>query len=527
MTLPYVRDTDPLNAGNRPGDGPLRPGGQSVESIPLTDANLPSTLSQAAKRQMPALAMMRTLWGGTQAVRAKSTDYLPMAPAESSTNYHIRLARSVFFNAVKHTVKGLVGMVMRRDPVFSDDVPEQIKAHLENIDNAGTHVDVFIAEILQDDLLAGHAAIFVEFPNTGGVQRHDEETIAAAPIRPYWIPIKKDNICSWRTTVENGITLLTQIVLKECTMVPDGDFGETEQTRYRVLYRQNGVVGFYLLQVTDRRSVIIVDDGIYTTQTEIPIAEIPSSDRKSLFESDPPLLDLGYLNVAHYQKWSDLATSEHKTCVPIFVRKGFVAPVDASGNQVVVGPDDGLDLPTEGDAMYVSHDGQSLDACRTSIRDLESNMATIGLSMLSSEKRVAETAEAKRIDKSASDSALARTARGVQDGIEKALYFHARYLNMPTGGSVTINRDFESLMMDPAMITALSGMVRDGQLTTETMWKQLQAGNVLPDDFDADEESAALEVEAELRSQKAVDIAGAQPGLQQKPATPVVMEDAA
>jgi hypothetical protein len=498
----YARLADPLDSANKPGDGPLRVGGNSTLGLPATAANLPSTLSPSAKRQLPAVLMLRDLVEGAEQVRARGPVYLPQSPGEAPNNYNDRLDRSVFFEFIGDTIEGMTGMVFRKDPVLGDDVPPQVVEQWENLDNAGTSGDVLIREIFQDAITAGHAAILVEFPATRGLQSlRDEQGDGQGeyPIRPYWVPIKKENILSWRTSVEQGVTVLRQIVLKECSYVPDGAYGEQEQTRYRVFYNEAGVVGFTLLEVLQSRVVVEVDRGTYPTQPTIPIVEVRTSGRRGLFDSRPPLQGLGYLNVAHYQQWSDQATSIHKTCVPIFVRIGFEAPVDGQGNRVTLGPDSGLDLPISGDAKYVSHDGASLGSVKASIDDLVAQIATLGLSMLASEKRVAETATAKRIDKSATDSALAVTARGMQDAVEQALLIHARYLNVDDGGSVEINRDYENLTLDAQQIGALSALVVNGHLTIETLWKMLAAGNVLPDDFTPDDEKAALDAEAELK----------------------------
>jgi hypothetical protein len=493
----YARLADSQSSANKPGDGPLRIGGASPAALPATASDLPSTPSASAKKQAPAVVQVRDLVEGAERVRMRGPVYLPKAPSETINNYNDRLDRSVFFEFFGDTVEGLTGMVFRADPVLGDDVPPIIAEHWENIDNAGTHGDVFCRFLFQDALTAGHDAILVEFPSTGGMQSAGAE-MGPYAIRPYWVPIKKENILSWRVVVKNGISVLTQVVLKECTMVPEGAYGEREQERYRVLYNENGVVGFRLEEVLPNRVVIEVDQGTYPTQVEIPIVEVPTSGRRGLFDSKPPLAGLGYLNIAHYQQWSDQATSIHKTCVPIFVRVGFEAPFDGQGNAVTLGPDAGLDLPLNGSAMYVSHDGASLGAVKASLDDLVAQIATLGMSMLASEKRAAETATAKRIDKSATDSALAVTARGLQDAVERALGFHARYLKLPSGGSITINRDFEQLVLDTQQIGALSALVVNGHLTVETLWKMLAAGHVLPDDFSDDEEKAALDAEAEL-----------------------------
>ncbi len=497
MSIQYPT-TDITNIGNQPGDGPLRAGGQSIGLPQSRDADLPSTQSMAVEKQMHALTIVRDLDSGPEAVREKKQTYLPRDPGESAASYEDRLQRSVFFNVFGHTVEGLVGQVFRRDPVIGDDVPPLMVTQLENVDLVGSHFDVFARERLNDAMVAGHCAILVEFPKTGGAQNSKQEM---TEIRPYWVPIQKDDIVRWRTVNENGVIVLTQLVIRECTVVPDGEFGEAEQVRYRVFYRANGVVGFRLLQINKDKTVTMVDEGTYPTQLEIPISEIATSGRKSLFESTPPLVDLAYLNVAHYQQYSDYVNSIHKTCVPVFATVGMADPVDNNGNAVplVLGPNTALNLPVGGSAMYISHSGQSLASVKQALDDLKSDMGTLGLSMLSPSKRSAETAQAKRLDKATEDSALAVTARGLQDGLERALGFHARYLRLDTGGSVAINRDFDEQSMQADMLTAWTGAVTNAGIPARYMITDMQEGGLIDGGEDVDEIVAEMEANAQAK----------------------------
>jgi len=467
ITIPT---TDVTNRGNKPGDGPLRAGGVEGSRI-LQPKDLPSTRSPSSERQEAATLMMRDLWEGTHAMRAAAQQYLPQAPGETSAAYQDRLSRAVFFNATRRTVEGLAGLVFQKDPALKDDVPKLIRGdeavvgHWENIDGEGTHGDVFARDLLQDSLLVGHTAILVDFPKTGGRLNRAEE--AALGVRPYWVAIRKEDILSWRTDQVGGARVLTQLVLRETRQVPVGEFGETAETLYRVFYRdERGLVGFRLLGVTKEQSVVLVDEGTYPTLTEIPVAEVKTSGARSMFDSDPPLLDLGYLNVAHYQQWSDYAYAIHKTNVPFLFGKGLASVYDEAGkkiDKIVVGPNTSiLDEGQQADMKYVAHDGASLGESRQALEDLKNDMGTLGLAMLAPQKRVAETAEAKRLDKSVSDSALAVAARALQDALERALGFHAQYLRLEDGGSVTINRDFEALLMEASVMTAFAALVDKG-----------------------------------------------------------------
>lgn len=489
--------TDITDQGNRPGDGPLRAGGKPAPQglTASTEANLPSTLSKSAARQRKGLELVRDVSAGTEKIRDRTIVYLPQAPGEHPIVYRSRLLRSVFFNVFAHTIEGLVGQVFRRDPILGDDVPPVIAGtdtqpgHWENIDLAGTHGDVFCRDLLQDSLTSGHAAILVDFPVTGGTQRADQEQQG---IRPYWVPILKDNILSWRTTVEHGRTILTQLVLRECQTVPDGEFGDMDQTQYRVLYRDSSgvtpIAGFRLLRITDDKRIIEVASGLYGNQDEIPVAEIATSGRVSLFESAPPLLDLAYVNVVHYQTLSDYLTSVHMTCVPLLTLIAF-DDVGGDAGQVVVGPSSVLTSSNPlAKAAYVSHDGRALGEVKQALDDLKSDMGTLGLSMLSPSKRTAETAQAKRLDKATEDSALAVTARGLQDGIERALGFHGRYLDgKPEGGSVTINKEFDTQQMEATLLTAWTQAVATAGVPERLMLKAMQIGELISPDEDIDD----------------------------------------
>lgn len=519
---------DPLDFGNAPdSDGPLRPGG--VPGEPVSEkSNLPSTLSPSAEKQRDALVLVRDLAGGPERVRECGQTYLPKAPGEDPTNYKNRLARSVYLNAFAQTIEGLTGFVFRRDPVLDEDVPPQIVEHWENIDNAGTHGDVFARERLQDVLTAGHGAILVDYANTNGqvLSMADEKGL-----RPYWVPVLKDNILSWRTTVENGQTVLTQVVLRECTSITEGAFGEKEKIQYRVLYRDpesSPPVGYHLLEITKDKRLIEVESGYYRNQTLIPLSEIPSSGRKGIFDSRPPLADLAHLNVAHYQQWSDYAWILHLQ-VPVLFGAGFPSEYNEDGTPkpaLVIGGNNAVITANENAKLaYVSPDGAALGEAQKSLDDLKRDMAVMGLSMLSPDKKAQDnsTATARRIDKASSDSSLSVTARGLQDALERCLKFHANYLKLPEGGSIKINRDFENLTLTPQEIASLAALVASGDLSQETMWSMLQEGNVLPSDFDADDERAKIAADAATKA--AVNEAnGLNPdgsAKQQPPAVPV------
>lgn len=518
--MPLALLPDPTNIGNAPGDGPLRAGGQNLPGLTRPDDDLPSTLSHAAKQQREALTLVRDLWRGNERIKDKGETYLPRAPREPAEAYVVRLKRAALYNVFRNTIVGLTGFLFREPPKLGDDVPAQLQADWENLDNAGTHGDVFARDIAADAMCAGHAAILVEYPRTTPAPNAKAEQ----GTRPYWVPLTKDQLVSWRTAVEDGRLVLTQLVVEECQHVPRGAFGETEQKRYRVFQRNRATptappaVTWQLLEVTEDKQVLVVGEGAYPTQEEIPVAEVVTPGKISLFCSEPPFIDLAHLNLAHYRQWSDYDTSIHKTCVPLLFTAGF-GLTDAEGTEQVVGPNTALDArDPQAKAEYVTHDGAALDQCRQSLTDLENRMAALGLAALATQKRAAETATAKELDKGATDAALAVCGRGIEDALERALGFHARYYRLPSGGSVEVNTNFADLTMAPEVMSAWASLATALSLPARVVIEALITGGRLPEDTDV--EALALEMEAAAEAERQRKAAELQMTLEAKAKAP-------
>lgn len=425
---------------------------------------------------------------GTTHMRQQRKTYLPQHSGEESDDYSDRLKLAVLFNALDRTVKGLTGMVFRRDPVLTDDVPESIVEHAENIDYAGTHIDAFAKERFSDGLLDGHAGILVDAPRVDGERRLSDAEEAALGVRPYWVAVRKSQITSWRTEVIDGQTVLTQLVIHEPTTVPEGPFGEQEEHRYRVYRLEGATPTVEVWRVVDDKPQIMEEQAPVTNQDRIPFAPI-YSNRTGLLESTPPLLDLAYTNIAHYQTLADHRYCLHIANVPTLVTTGL-----SPEHMIEVGPNSGINIPDpNGKAMYLEPSGNAFDTNLRQLQEFKGDMAAMGLAMLQHETRAAETAEAKRLDKSVEESVLSAAARSLQDALENALQFHANFMRLPEGGSISVNRDFDAQVISPDQVRAYRELVMSGQLSVDTLWQILLEGDVLPDDFDAEVERERIE----------------------------------
>lgn len=456
----------------------------------MEDQDRVDTISKVAKKMGDDLTVVRDIEMGYSRVREQRTMYLPKHPSEEGDNYNIRLARPAFFNAFARTTGGLTGMVFRRNPVLQEDVPKDIVKHWENIDNAGTHGDVFTKQIFHDTMIAGHAGIFVDFPQAEeGLLRVEELNQG---LRPFWRHIAKENIISWRTELANGKLVLTQIVFNEPTVLPHGLYGETEVARYRVLrLTEDGVMWDLWEKKEGDDDPLHIGGGQMVGVGEIPFVPIYANPTGFL-QSKPPLMDLAWLVIAHYQTNSDMLQAAHIANTPIPVFTGV--EVD---QKVVLGINTVINIENpEGKAQWMETTGGAIGTTKTILADMRTEMSVLGLGILERRPMTAETATAKRIDRSEKDSQLSAAARSLEDGIERALGFHAQFMGIADengdGGSVQLNRDYQELTLTPEQIRVYSDVVKEKQLSPQTLWDILKEGNALPSSFDVDEELARI-----------------------------------
>jgi len=482
--------------------------------MPIEPQNKPNYESNAYKSMTSAWTVVSDVSGGTARMRECSATYLPQEPAERPESYNRRLARSVFFNAFNRILDALVGMVHKADPELGDDVPEEIKKHLENIDLAGSHLDPFLKELFTDAVRDGHAFILVDMQPAlpANATRADE---IAQGRRPYWVKYKANQAKNWRTTVVNGETILSQITFEEKTNESDGEYGEKEVCRYRVFKLESGLVKWALyrkvVQVGTKEETFIEEgSGTVNNQTRIPVAVV-YGNRLGMLVSSPPLLDLAYLNIAHWQEYSDYRNILHIAQVPLLARIG----ANQDQQKVEIGVGSTLDVETGGDVKWIEIHGNGVTAARTELQDIEQRMALMGLSMLSQKADSNVTATEIRSNNLQESSDLATMARSEQDGAEMALEFHAKYLNLPSGGSLKLGVAESDVVLDAVMVTAVSNLVSKGQLTLETFLNLLQRG--LPG-VELQDELKKLEAEAVKSAANGPNVAkagiqGAPPGI--------------
>ena len=438
----------------------------------------------------PHWGLIETLLGGTRAIRKGHRKFLPQEPREQDSSYDVRLQRSVLSPYYVRLERMLAGMLTRK-PVRLDDVSDVIREQLFDVDLQGNDLNQWLYNTSRVALRYGHVGVLVDAPKAGETGR------------PYWAHYSPRDILGARYELADGKQRLTQLRLSEKIIVPEGLYGEKEVDQVRVL-----TPGAFELHQKDKKGDFVVVDEGATSLSEIPFS-VAYSNRLGLMESLPPLADIAELNLQHYQVQSDLSNQLHISAVPMLAIYGF----PQSAEEISAGPGEALALPTEARSEYIEPSGNSYEAQFKQLDRIAEQINALGLASILGSKLSAETAEAKRIDRSQGDSTMMVVAQQMQDLIDNCLRFQAEYMQEPNAGSSLVNRDFMGIRLDPQEIQAMLQLYTAGTITQETLLLQLEAGEVLGDDFDVEAELEATQAggliemdQPEPRQQQAEDV---------------------
>jgi hypothetical protein len=456
-----------------------------VSSSTVAGADSPFTRTQAVLDMMKGWEIMKAVTLGTEYLRENSEAFLPIEPREDYTAYLARVNRAVFSPFTQRLVRAAAGLILRK-PISLVGDPYWTDVFAKDVDGCGSDLDEYARRLLICSLTYGQAHTLVDFPAPTEARSLAEERDLNR--RPYWIEVDPANVYGWRLDREVNYGKLIQIRIKEKAVVPDGDFGEKvydqirviEPGRYRV-FRQvessKAMSGGFpypnAFDATDATSDYeLVESGDYSLG-EIPLVTTYSGKTDTL-TSKPPLLDIAYLNLAHFQRQADLIHSLHIASQPILVMEGW----DDQTKDMAVSVNYAMATAPGNKIYYVEPAASAFEAQSAEIKELQMQMATLGISTLSQQKFVAESADARRLDRVDTNSMLSMVSMDVEQALQKSFNLAANYVGIEPP-EVKLSRDFDIDRLIGQDITALTALFDQGVLGRDEFRQILVQGEVL------------------------------------------------
>ena len=378
-----------------------------VSSTSVGGIDSPFTRTRAVLDMMKGWEIMKAVTEGTEYLRENSEAFLPLEPREDYDAYLARVNRAVFSPFTQRLIRAATGLVLRKPITLTGD-PYWTEMFKMDVDGCGSDLDEYARRILMCSLTYGQSHILVDYPAPSGALSLAEERQQNR--RPYWIEVDPNNLYGWRLDRESNYGNLIQARIAEKAVLPDGDFGEKvydqirviEPGRYRVFRKKeqieemydvsdNSVTGNFEMGSADK-DYKQVESGEFSLG-EIPLVTVYSGKTENLV-SKPPLLDIAYLNIAHFQRQADLIHSLHVASQPMLVMEGY----DDQTKDLAISVNYAMATQPGNKVYYVEPASSAFDAQSAEIKELQMQMATLGISTLSQQKFVAESADARRLD---------------------------------------------------------------------------------------------------------------------------------
>jgi len=504
---------------------------------------------------------------GEDAIKAKGTLYLDKLGGQdvttfptgkvplgsSDTDYQAYLRRAMFYGAAKRTVKGLAGFIRRKEP--DTKAPTSREPILKTIGSGGESLNQVTRTILEDQIKVGRVGTLVDADND-------------SPELPSILIYTAENITLWRESVISGKRIPTLIVLREDVELPGKDaFGCERIVQYRCLklgdsppqkndpadkaappidyeLTEDDLNSLYYYVELWRMKKITVDGQIreewYIHDViiprmkggkvfrEIPFTFINASSIESTVE-DPPILDLVNVNLSHYRNSADLEHGRHYSALPTAWVAGFDPKTELRIGSTVAW----VAKSESAKAGYLEFTGQGLGHIAEGMKDKERLMAVLGARLLEEDKKAAEAAETVKLRQAGEQSVLANIADAASEGLTRTLRFVWMWMGEAEAGlenySITLNKDFQLMEADSAVLTVLMQLFQQGAVSWQTLFYNLKRGELIPDNVTEEDEAAKILAgpPAGLPAGSVIAVPGEEEEEEEEPGGPPEEKDAA
>jgi len=457
-----------------------------VSSSYMGSVDSPFVRTRAVIDQMKGWEIMKAVVSGTEYLRENSETFLPLEPREDYSAYLARVNRAVFTPYTQRLIRAAAGLILRK-PISVVGDPYWTEVFNKDVDGCGSDLDEYARRLVTCALTYGHSHILVDFPAPSDARSLAEER--ALNRRPYWIEVDPTNVYGWRLDREANYGSLTQVRIGEKAVVADGEFGEKvydqvrviESGRYRVFrqeQKKQEMQGPFPYPASFDQSDAtaeyeLVESGDFSLG-QIPLVTI-YADKKDTMTSRPPLLDIAHLNLAHFQRQADLIHSLHIASQPMLVLEGW----DDQTKDMAISVNYAMATQPGNKVYYVEPASSAFEAQTSEIQELQQQMATLGISTLSQQKFVAESADARRLDRIDTNSMLSMVSMDLESGLQKSYNLAADYLGIEPP-EVKISRDFDLQRLIGQDIAAMGQLFQDQIIDREEFRDMLVQGEILP-----------------------------------------------
>jgi len=439
---------------------------------------------------------------GERVMKSKGTRFVPKLDDQKDEEYFTYISRGSFYGATSRTVSGFTGAIMRKPPII--EVSERMNPFLQQSTQQGLTFDAVIRNTVYNLLAYGRYGIYCDY---------SQETKM-----PFLSEYDALSILNWNTSIIDGQLKLTYLTLKETAYIPSNDalYSFEPVERVRQLYLDEH--GYLVTQLWEKKLIVLDSKTGSSEEAWVRVDVVPGKltaypningkrlnyipfvcfgpNANTMNVDKPPLLDLMFLNIAHWRTDVDYRSGLHYCALPTIYLLGF-----QEGKKIAVGPGKSIrNKDSNAKVGMLEFTGQGMGAISNEMENMERKMAVLGARLLEEQKKAAEAAETLKIRTSGETATLVDITQSISQGMVKVLEYCSNWLMIKDQqASVEMNSDFIDKSMSPQMISELLKTLQAGEISQDTFLYSLKEGEVLPDNRTIEEEKELIESDADTR----------------------------
>ena len=461
--------------------------------------NDPSAPCLAHQRMSSMWSLLHDLYGGTTTMREAGEKWLPREPKEQLAKYAIRLERSVLANYFKNTIGNHSSRPFSKAVSFKGTVPVRLETLEKDADLEGTDLTQFTRQVFESAEQYGVCHVIVDYPPNPTSNLADERKMTeSGELRPYFVRVDAPDMLAWKTERRGGHVVVTEIRFKDTSYSQEG-YEETKSERVRI-YREKDWELWEKKERTTPGRVRAeatwekIDFG-KNTLGRVPIHTVYFC-RTGFMTADPPLEDLAWMCLLHWQSSSDQRN------ILRFARLGllFAAGVtEAETKKWAIGPNALLvSSDKESKLSWVEQSGRAIELGQADLADLEEKIMVFGMQPLLERFRN-KTATAVMSDESRANSEIEAWAGAVEslmtECYKTALNWVDAKAELPSDFKVNIFQDYGFSLKTIEEIRALIDARKAGELSRETFLSEMKRRMMLSENLNVAEEIARIDAE--------------------------------
>lgn len=467
------------------------------------------SLHPSYSANFPRWEIVRDTMGGSLAVKAAGTKYLPRLQDQEDAQYNVYRTRASFFAGTGRTAVALAGFLFRKPPTVKTTADQAIQ---DDVDMRGNSLVEYAKTVGRETSSVGRAGTCIDWSENEN--------------RPYLALYLAEDIINWRVerrrdaATRRAFMALTLLVLREAAgeRAETDEFVEKPAIRYRVFRLTDEGVTVQIYTPRERTAKPDVptapgtgpssgsgEDAFDSTPPVIlkrrgtALNEIPFVFHNAVSAGpeigDVPLYDLAEVNISHYRNSADLENGRHICGVPTPYALGW-----DSDTALYLGSSKAwVNQDASAEVGFLEMTGAGLQTLKDGLEEKERQMAALGARLIEPPKADAEAFETVALRATAETSSLSTIATQLSNSMTEVLSWLAFWTGNAARATTTlafeVSREFNALHIDAPRLTALIAAWQQGAIHYDTLYWNLQKAEIAKPDVDAEEEREKIDAD--------------------------------